>query len=97
MLMRRGDGFTWRGSSGAASYTLERADRREGPFRVLAVGLEDAVIANVVAFEYSPEAAWPLVLYYDETAKPGRMYFYRIRGVNTAGESPYSPVLEVAY
>lgn len=97
LLMRRGDGFTWRGSSGAAGYTLERANRRDGPFRVLAVGLEDAVIANVTAFEYSPEAAWPLVLYYDETAKPGRTYFYRIKGVNTAGESPYSPVLEVAY
>jgi hypothetical protein len=95
VLLKEGEGFTWRGSAGAASYTMERAESRGGPFRVIAVGLEDAVISDVAKFENSPEAASPLVLYYDENTKPGKIYYYRIKGQNSAGESNYSEVLEV--
>ena len=49
----------------------------------------------MVKFEPSPEASEPLVLYADETAEKGKTYYYRIKGVNVAGESAYSPILKV--
>jgi hypothetical protein len=93
VLIRQGTGFTWRGSAGAESYTLERARSAEGPFTELATGLHDAVIADVAAFEPRPEASWPQVLYTDESALSGQKYFYRIKALNAAGASAYSPVL----
>lgn len=95
VLFTQKDGFTWRGATGAAYYVIERADAIKGPWKVLATGLEDSVLADVVKFEPSPEASEPLVLYADETAVKGKTYFYRIKGVNVAGESAYSPVLKV--
>jgi mannan endo-1,4-beta-mannosidase len=93
ILLRAGAGLTWRGSTGAGTYTLERAERPEGPWQILAVGLEDSVIADVRAYE-EKHAATPDVLYTDETAPAGRRSYYRIRGINAAGESPESAVLE---
>jgi len=61
----------------------------------LAVGVDDSVLADVVAFEASAKASEPLELYVDETAVPGKTYFYRIKGVNVAGDSGYSNVLKV--
>jgi len=95
VLFTQKDGFTWRGATGAAYYVIERAEVAKGPWKVLATGLEDSVLADVVKFEPSPEASEPLVLYADETAEKGKTYFYRIKGVNVAGESAYSPVLKV--
>ena len=95
VLMTKGKGFTWRGSTGAANYTIERADEANGPWTVLAVGVDDSVLADVVAFEASAKASEPLELYVDETAVPGKTYFYRIKGVNVAGDSGYSNVLKV--
>lgn len=96
VLMKKGEGFTWRGSTGAASYTIERSESARGPWKVLAAGLHDALVSDVAAFEYTPQASEPLVLYYDESAKPEKTYFYRIKGVNAAGESGYSEILEVS-
>lgn len=95
VLFTHKDGFTWRGATGAAYYVIERAEVAKGPWKVLATGIEDSVLADVVKFEPSPEASEPLVLYADETAEKGKTYFYRIKGVNVAGESAYSPVLKV--
>jgi hypothetical protein len=95
VLIKQGDGFTWRGSTGAASYTIERAENDAGPWKVLAVGLEDSVIADVKTFEPSAEASNPLTLYYDETKVAGKNYYYRLKGENTAGSSGYSKVLPV--
>jgi len=95
ILMIQGQGFTWRGSSGAAFYTIERAENTKGPWKVLATGLEDAVIADVKTFEPSTEASEPLILYYDEIRLSGKTYFYRIKGENIAGSSSYSNILEV--
>lgn len=95
VLFVQKDGFTWRGATGASFYIIERADAVKGPWKVLATGLEDSVLADVVKFEPSPEAAEPLVLYVDETADKGKTYYYRIKGVNVAGESDLSKVLKV--
>jgi mannan endo-1,4-beta-mannosidase len=95
VLIKQGDGFTWRGSTGAASYTIERSENPSGPWKVLAVGLEDSVIADVKTFEPSAEASNPLTLYYDETKVAGKNYYYRLKGENTAGSSGYSKVLAV--
>jgi hypothetical protein len=92
-LMLQGKGFTWRGSAGAESYSIERADSPQGPFTVIASGLHDAVIADVASFEHRTEASWPQVLYTDESTRPGTKYFYRIKAVNVAGASEYSPVV----
>lgn len=95
ILFRQDHGFTWRGSTGASSYVIERAEDPAGPWTVLARDLEDSVVANVKDFEASPESAFPVVLYTDETRAPGKTYHYRIKGVNLSGETDYSPVLPV--
>ena len=95
VLMQKGDGFTWRGSTGAASYTIERAENADGPWKVLAVGLEDSVIADVTNYEHTPQASEATILYYDESRKPGIKYFYRLKGSNVAGDSGFSNVLEI--
>jgi mannan endo-1,4-beta-mannosidase len=95
ILMQQKDGFTWRGSTGAAFYTIERSESENGIWTAIATGLHDSVIADVKAFEYTPEASEPLVLYNDATAEPGKTYYYRIKGVNVSGESEYSNILKV--
>jgi mannan endo-1,4-beta-mannosidase len=95
VLFTQKDGFTWRGATGAAYYIIERAVAAKGPWKVLATGLEDSVLADVVKFESSPEASEPLVLFADESADKGKTYYYRIKGVNVAGESAYSHILKV--
>lgn len=95
ILYAQGAGLTWRGSTGASTYTLERADTKKGPWKVIAIDLVDSVIADVVNFEPTDLASEPLVLYYDENKIQGKTYFYRLKGVNIAGETEYSPVLEL--
>lgn len=95
VLMRQGNGFTWRGSTGAACYTMERAESENGPWTVIAIGLDDSVIADVKSFEFTKEASEPLVLFYDENKVDGKKYYYRIKGENESGSSEYSNVLLV--
>jgi hypothetical protein len=93
VLMRSKDGLTWRGSTGAAYYALERAKTANGPWTLIATGLHDGVLQDVKSFEDTPLASAPLTLYVDEGA--GARSFYRIRGVNIAGDSELSNILEV--
>jgi len=97
VLFRAGDGFTWRGSTGASSYILERAESTTGPWTVIALDLEDSVVADAKNYEasFSPGPQPTLALYHDETAPIGKPFFYRIKGVNRAGETDYSTVLAV--
>lgn len=97
VLMRQGDGFTWRGSTGAQSYTIERAEGNKGPWKVLTSGLHDSIVFDVASFEYTPQASNPLTLYTDESSLAGKTYYYRIKAHNAAGESGYSNILEVNY
>jgi mannan endo-1,4-beta-mannosidase len=97
VLMRQGEGLTWRGSAGAAFYTIER---REGPaaaWHVLATGLHDSVVQDVKSFEYSPATAEALVLFCDETASAGKTWQYRIKGTNSAGDSGWSDILQATW
>ena len=95
VLSIKGDGFTWRGSTGAASYTIERSESGNGPWRILTTGIDDSVLSDVVKFEYAPEASEPLVLYNDESKIAGKTYYYRLKGENSAGSSDYSNILRV--
>jgi len=94
ILRREHDGFTWRGSTGASHYAIERADAMNGPWTVMAGGLADSVISNVKDFEARSDGR-PIPLWFDELATPGKAYFYRVRGFNAAGSTDYSPVLSV--
>lgn len=95
VLMKKGEGFTWRGSAGAAFYTIERAESENGEWIVIGTGLHDSVIADVINFEHTKQASEPLVLFYDELKEKGKKYYYRIKGENIAGVTEYSNVLEV--
>ncbi len=94
VLMTKGNGFTWRGSTGAAFYTIERAESEDGPWQVIATGLQDALIADVAKFEPSAEASEALTLYYDMIKTPGKTYYYRLKGENSAGATEYSNILK---
>jgi mannan endo-1,4-beta-mannosidase len=93
VLFWDGTGFTWRGSTGAAFYTIERSESPKGPWKILSTGLHDSVIANVVAYEHTPQASEATVLFHDETMESGKTYYYRIKAENLAGSSPYSDVV----
>ncbi len=93
VLMQKGEGFTWRGSAGAENYTIERAETPGGPWVVLAVGLEDSVIADVVNFEHTATASEALELYHDASRDTGKSYYYRLKALNQAGETSWSNIL----
>jgi len=95
VLLLTKDGFIWRGSSGAAFYTLERSENAAGPWKVIATGLDDSVLSDVTKFEQSPQASEPLTLYSDEFVFSGKTYYYRIKGENVAGASGYSEIVKV--
>lgn len=95
VLIIKGNGFTWRGSTGARFYTIERSESQKGPWKVLATGLEDSVIANVASFESSASASDALTLYHDESAPTGVTCFYRIKATNEAGDTDYSEVVSL--
>jgi hypothetical protein len=93
VLLKAGSGFTWRGSAGADSYTLERAGEAIGPWQRLATGLEDSVIVDVRTYEEKKISA-PDALYVDETAPEKTLFFYRLKAVNDSGGTDYSNVVE---
>ncbi len=93
VLIAKDGGFTWRGSTGARYYTIERSEGTSGPWKVIATGLEDSIIEDVASFEDTPAASEPLVLYSDVTRRKGTTYYYRIKAANEAGETNYSSVV----
>ncbi len=95
ILFHSEDGFTWRGSTGANYYVIERSLDANGPWEVRATGLQDSVVALAKELEASGDST-PVILWSDEYAAPHTAYCYRIRGFNVAGASDYSTVLSVA-
>jgi len=72
--------LTWRGSAGAEGYDIERSESPSGPWKTIATSVSDAAVA------YRP-------LFNDETADPGRSYYYQVSARNSAGRSQPSNVL----
>ncbi|HZL44842.1 MAG TPA: hypothetical protein VFC28_01330 [Opitutaceae bacterium] len=93
VLLRAGNGFTWRGSTGASSYVVERAKTATGPWEPVAARVEDSAISDVRAYEEKKYTA-PAPLYIDEDAPPWMHFFYRIKAENAAGDTDYSNVVE---
>lgn len=87
-------GLTWRGSTGASGYTVERAEKPDGKWQVLAAAVPDSVIFDVKKYEdekiYEPDILW-----HEETSEPGKKYYYRVKGVNAGGETRYSNTVEI--
>jgi hypothetical protein len=69
--------LSWRGSAGANGYDIQRTESLEAAWRTVATGVSDA------AAQYRP-------LYSDQTAVPGKSYWYRVVARNEAGKSPPS-------
>ena len=72
---------TWRGSTGASSYDLQRADVPRGAWQTILPNL------TADAVQYGPLAT-------DESAQPGRAYRYRLLARNEAGPSRPSVATE---
>lgn len=70
----------WKGATGASSYTIERAESVSGPWLTIAEDVLDDVAPGEV-------------MYSDLTAQTGKDYYYRVKGVNTGGESAWSEVM----
>ena len=72
--------ISWQGSTGAASYNVERAPSREGQWTTVGDDITDADT------QYRP-------LFHDDSAKPGESYFYRVVASNSGGDSKPSNVV----
>jgi hypothetical protein len=71
--------ISWQGSVGAASYTVERAPKADGPWMVAGANIDESFV------QYRP-------LFNDESAPKGNWY-YRVRAKNEAGLSEPSNVV----
>ena len=72
--------LSWRGSTGAAGYDIERAASPQGPWTVVGKDVSDADAA------YRP-------LWSDETARAGDTVYYRVTGHNATGRTAASNVV----
>ena len=87
--------LVWRGSTGASGYNIERAESKQGPWEVMAVGVQDSVIFDVK--KYTEDKIYkPTPLWFDETSDPGKVYYYRVKGINAGGETDYSNIIEMS-
>jgi len=73
--------ISWRGSVGASSYDIERAESEDGPWTVIGKDVSDSVPPNTP-------------LFVDFQAVMGDGYYYRVKAKNSAGESDYSNVVK---
>jgi len=71
--------ISWQGSVGAASYTVERAPKADGPWMIAGANIDESFV------QYRP-------LFNDESAPKGNWY-YRVRAKNEAGLSEPSNVV----
>jgi hypothetical protein len=72
--------ISWQGSVGASAYVVERSEREDGPWTVVADDVSDAS----VPYES---------LFHDASAVVGESYHYRVRARSVAGISPPSNVV----
>lgn len=76
--------ISWQGSAGAQSYTVERSEKKAGPWTTISKDVCDAAV------QYRP-------LFSDPSAKLGKRYFYRVRAQNSAGRSDPSNIVGPVY
>jgi hypothetical protein len=72
--------ISWQGSVGASAYVVERSEKEDGPWRVVADDVSDASVP------YEP-------LFHDASAVVGGSDHYRVRARNVAGTSAPSNVV----
>ncbi|MDR6555213.1 hypothetical protein [Paenibacillus qinlingensis] len=72
--------ISWKGSTNASAYDVERATSSSGPWTVIAADFMDNVIVN-------------RSLLSDTTTSPDVSYYYRVKAKNTSGTSGYSNVV----
>ena len=72
--------ISWQGSVGASAYVVERSEKEDGPWTVVADDVSDASVP------YEP-------LFHDVSAVVGESYHYRVRARNVAGTSAPSNVV----
>ncbi|MDZ7721267.1 MAG: fibronectin type III domain-containing protein [candidate division KSB1 bacterium] len=74
--------ISWRGSTGARAYDVQRSLSAKGPWATVGYNISDA------ATQYMP-------LYHDRDARPGTTCFYRVIAKNASGWSNPSNVMSV--
>ncbi|MBN2377526.1 MAG: cellulase family glycosylhydrolase [Sedimentisphaerales bacterium] len=72
--------MTWRGSAGAETYIVERAETAEGPWLVVGSNVSDAAVQYRTIFN-------------DASVGIGKSYFYRVKAQNESGVSEASNVI----
>jgi mannan endo-1,4-beta-mannosidase len=72
--------ISWQGSAAASAYDIWRAPAAAGPWTTIAINVSDADV------QYRP-------LFNDDSADPGRKYWYRVVARNSAGESEPSNIV----
>jgi mannan endo-1,4-beta-mannosidase len=72
--------ISWQGAAGATGYDVERAERRDGPWTVVGMNVDDTDV------QYRP-------LFADAYAAQGAAYYYRVVARNAAGASAPSNVV----
>jgi mannan endo-1,4-beta-mannosidase len=80
LTVTSGGQMTWQGTVGAACYDVQRAEAARGPWIAVGTGVSEAQV------QYRP-------LFVDESARPGRAYYYRVIANSPAGSSKSSNVV----
>ncbi|MFO1389684.1 hypothetical protein [Cellvibrio sp.] len=95
LFSRKKGALVWRGSTGASDYTVERSEKKNGGWKVVATGIQDSVIFDVKKYE-EDKTHEPTPLWFDETGEREKTYYYRVKGRNAGGETGYSNVIEMS-
>jgi mannan endo-1,4-beta-mannosidase len=78
--IEKASAISWQGSTGASSYDIWRASTAAGPWLRIATDVSDADV------QYRP-------LFNNESAEPGKQYWYRVVARNSSGDSQPSNVV----
>jgi hypothetical protein len=78
--IEKASAISWQGSTGAAAYDVLRATAAAGPWSRIAKDVSDADV------QYRP-------LFNDDSAAPGKQYWYRVVARNSAGDSDPSNMI----
>ena len=80
--------LNWNAVSGATSYTLYRATSSTGTYSQIASGISTTTYANIMGRAESPSNYNYIIV--DPDLTPGVPYYYKVKAVNSVGESAES-------